>query len=148
MLVKLKLSFFEMSQCLPAVWSVCKQPCCWCQPEPPRCVSMYVCVFVRAYFVESQMLSRAIRALVRVVLTKTPAVHVRAAPSLFLGVCVFPRGSLWMLSPVQLPLCVCLCVRDISFCTLTGWRICAVIVVWLSSCCNWKCLVWNFLQDV
>lgn len=35
----------------------------------------------------------------------------------------------------------CVCVCDISFGGLTGWRICAVIVVWLSSCCNWKCLI-------
>ncbi len=44
MLVKLKPSFSEMSQCLPAVWPICKQLCCWCQPEPPRCVSPCVCL--------------------------------------------------------------------------------------------------------
>ena len=35
MLVKPKPSFSEMSQCLPAAWPICKQLCCWCQPEPP-----------------------------------------------------------------------------------------------------------------
>lgn len=48
MLVKLKPSFSEMSQCLPAVWPVCKQLRCWCQSKPPGvspCVCLLECVF-------------------------------------------------------------------------------------------------------
>lgn len=35
---------------------------------------------------------------------------------------------------------VCVCLTS-HLGELTEWRICAVIVVWLSSCCNWKCLI-------
>lgn len=68
-------------------------------------------------------------------------------------ICVFYVIHYVSLCLPPTPSFVCACVFCVSMCVrvcvcltshlggLTEWRICAVIVVWLSSCCNWKCLI-------
>lgn len=135
-----------MSQCLPAVWPVCKQLCCWCQLEPPG-VSPRVC-FVRAKL--SLALSHCCECLSAywtcccfVVWCALWVIFLYVCFMLFImGVFAFhPRPHL-----CACVFCVSMCVRVCVCLTshlgeLTEWRICAVIVVWLSSCCNWKCLI-------
>ena len=172
MLVKPKPSFSEMSQCLPAAWPICKQLCCWCQPEPPGasprlCLLEHVlweqnvvsCINTQLWMLEcisGAFVCLCVCVCVFVVLTTMPGGLARGALCcVFASVCVcvcvcFSSDSLCVSSPGRPPsLSRCVCACDISFGWLTAWRICAVIVVWLSSFCNWKCLISEtFFQDV
>ena len=144
MLVKPKPSFSEMSQCLPAAWPICKQLCCWCQPEPPGasprlCLLEHVlweqnvvsCINTQLWMLEcisGAFVCLCVCVCVFVVLTTMPGGLARgalccvfASVCVCVCVCVFRVIHYVCLRPGVLPLSLVACVRVTSH--LAGWQL-------------------------